>query len=216
VRWPLAEVVVDTKDETIKDAITSLQEILCKQANVRKVVVKNVKVKHTLRPDIRALGKEFGVQTADVIETINKEQKTVLQAFEDGREQVKIGLFTILSSQVTLIKEVPSEYALTEMKSASVYLLTTMTEELEEEGLAREIIRNIQQQRKNLSLNKTDRVMVRIVTASTTLCKQEKLIGTKVGASSIDISPARGDETFEAEVALHLRNKDFLILLSRR
>ncbi|MBU1975087.1 MAG: isoleucine--tRNA ligase [Nanoarchaeota archaeon] len=188
VRWPLAECIIDTQDEKIKRAVASLSELIKKQTNIKEIVVKKFAVEYDMKPNYRNLGKEFGQETADVIGLIQKEKKKVIDAITQGNEAVNLGKYKIVPDHINLVKQVPVEFSNSDIKGASIYLLKSMNEELEEEGFTREVIRRVQQLRKEAELQKTDRINLAIITKYPNLTNHADHIKEKVGADSIVIA----------------------------
>ncbi|MFH1072355.1 MAG: isoleucine--tRNA ligase [Nanoarchaeota archaeon] len=212
VRWPLAEVVIDTKDKDIAAAAKTMAEVVKKQANIKKITVREFKVHYTLKPNYRNLGHTFGQETADVIELINQNKEKLAKEFEQGKEKVKLEKHEILPEHVDMLKEIPKEYVLSEMKNASLYLLTQMNESLEEEGFAREVIRRIQQLRKDENLNKTDVIELMIVTNYTGLAKHDAAIKKKVGAKHLEITAAHDkSKTYKAAQEFKVKEIEFWV-----
>ena len=61
---------------------------------------------------------------------------------------------------MTFVKLLPDDVFGAEMEDASVYVDTALTEDLEAEGYTREIIRRLQEMRKQLDLNVDDFIVI--------------------------------------------------------
>ncbi|MFH1915857.1 MAG: isoleucine--tRNA ligase, partial [Nanoarchaeota archaeon] len=216
VRWPLAEVVVDTEEKKLVSAVKNLKGLIMKQTNVKKVVVKKFKVTHIAKPDVRNIGKSFGTQTAEILEALTiDEKKRIGKEFSEGKEKVKLESFTLEKEHVELVKEIPVEFEYAPIKNADIYILKTLSEELEEEGFSREIIRRVQQMRKEADLAKTDRIELAITTAYGGLAKHEKHIAEKVGAVEVSITKEPAKKKHEKLLDVKVKDIEFVIGITK-
>jgi isoleucyl-tRNA synthetase len=90
--------------------------------------------------------------------------------------------------------------------SGFVLLDTRVTRELAAEGLARDVVRAVQQARKDAGLDVSDRIALTLgsddESARAAIAAHEALIGSETLATSIDIGPAgEGDATVVGEGA---------------
>ncbi|RME31361.1 isoleucine--tRNA ligase [Candidatus Woesearchaeota archaeon] len=156
VRWPSAELVVDTDDAATRTAITNLVELIKRQVNVKEVTVRAfTEARVKVKPDFKALGREFGKETARVVEAIQAARELGTM-----NEPVQLGAYTIKPEHVIVEREAPADWAIGNFSKGVVYLRTNLTPELEAEGFARELIRRGQQLRKQAGLEKRDRVQL--------------------------------------------------------
>jgi isoleucyl-tRNA synthetase len=218
VRWPLQECVISTEDKRIMHAAGSVKSLIMKQTNVKKLVVKEFKVGHTMKPDYHSLGKTFGIKTAEVLELMGapEERKRIVAAFEQGKEKVKCGAFTLEREHVELVKEIPLEWEHAGIKNADVYIFKKLSEELEEEGFAREIVRRVQSMRKEGNLEKSDRIALAIVTGYAGLKDHEKYIKEKVGADRLEFLAEDPKIAFHHVQKVKVKDIEFSIFLSKR
>jgi isoleucyl-tRNA synthetase len=86
---------------------------------------------------------------------------------------------------------VPERYQLGEGNLLRTYLDTLRTPELEREGFAREVIRKIQQLRKNANLVKSDRISVEVTAADVMLRaaleEHKSAIAERTGSAKFEI-----------------------------
>ena len=91
---------------------------------------------------------------------------------------------------LSLEREAPHNYQLSEFKDVAVLVNTERTEELEAEGYAREASRHVQELRKQAGMQKTDRVTLYLKTShgmQKMLLPLKKDFQLKVGAHVFDI-----------------------------
>ncbi len=123
-------------------------------------------VDHSAKANFRALGKRFGKQTPVVANAIAGADAAALAASlaasgEAGIEVDGIGTVTVGPDEV-IVSERPREgWSLVNEQGETVALDLELTPELVSAGLARDVIRFVQETRKNSGLDVTDRIGLR-------------------------------------------------------
>jgi isoleucyl-tRNA synthetase len=108
-----------------------------------------------LMPLLPKLGPKYGKQIADIRKAIASGDVAIL---EDGR--ARVGEFTLDRDEYEH-RSAPAEgFAVAEDQEWVVAIATTLDESLLREGLAREVVRTVQQLRKDSGLDITDRIAV--------------------------------------------------------
>ncbi|MCG7854252.1 MAG: class I tRNA ligase family protein, partial [Methanoregulaceae archaeon] len=163
LRWPVVECVVVTADDAVASAIENLNDICRDRANARTVrVLKGAYDRSGWRaePVMKAIGPAFGKKGALVRELIAESDAASIRASHDQGETVTLSRdgesFDISPGMVTFVEELPPEIFQAQMTGGIVYIDTTLTPELEAEGYAREVIRRIQEMRRQLDLRVED------------------------------------------------------------
>jgi isoleucyl-tRNA synthetase len=116
----------------------------------------------TVKPNFRALGKRFGSRTKAVAAAIGAaDPDSLVESLRSsGSVQVEVdGAPVPLASDEVIVTETPrSGWAVATEGGETVALDLAITPELRREGLAREVIRLIQDARKNAGLDVSDRI----------------------------------------------------------
>ncbi len=118
----------------------------------------------TAKANFRALGKRFGKGTQPVAQAIAAADAAALsQALREGTASVEVdGESVALSPEEVVVTETPREgWSVASDAGATVALDLTVTPELRRAGLARDVIRLVQEARKNSGLDVADRIAVR-------------------------------------------------------
>ncbi|HLC52150.1 MAG TPA: DUF5915 domain-containing protein, partial [Candidatus Nanoarchaeia archaeon] len=102
-----------------------------------------------------------------------------------------------------------------ESKYGLIYLSTESSEDLEAEGYARELTRNIQQARKTTGLKKTDKIVL-YIKSSINLFEFKTEIKEKVGASELTL--AKDDYHDKAAVinTFKIKKEEFTIWFTKK
>jgi len=167
-RLPLAELVIAGENLA---PLREIAHLIADEVNVKKVsFTEDVAAygRFVLKPDGKVLGPKIGGAVQDVIRAA---KEGAWESLDDGR--VRVAGHELTQDEYTLLLEpaenAPENLAIAALRSndAIVSLDTALTAELEAEGQARDLIRHIQQQRKDDDLQVTDHIICRIVAPST-------------------------------------------------
>lgn len=174
MKYPLKEVVVIHKDEHVLEEVQSLQNYIQEELNVKKVTVSRDKERYGVRlraePDFRALGQRLNKQLKPVMEAIKNLPDEALTRFGVEGEIEVLG-HKLTSSDLKLAYTMDDTAKSTHYEAHSdgnilVLLDVTPSEEMVNEGLAREVINRIQKARKKGKLVPTDKITVYFNTSS--------------------------------------------------
>jgi isoleucyl-tRNA synthetase len=118
-------------------------------------------VELAVKPNFRELGRRFGKRTQSVATAISAvDAETFVDAYRAGTARVEVdGEWFDISGDEVVVAETPrSGWAVASAGSDTVALDLELTHELRLAGLVREIIRMVQEARKNAGLDVTDRI----------------------------------------------------------
>lgn len=211
VRWPLGQVIVTTSKDSVKHAVTHLSSLIKGQVNVKEIVFQDSfsDVNYELKPNFKEIGKEFSQDTADIVTALKEvSAKDVVESFAQDEKftlNVSNREFVIKPHQVSAQMSVSAPYYLAQSKSFNVFLDSTQNRELLSEGFSREVIRRVQNFRKQAGFVKTDSIVLSIHGQPDFLDlvgAHAELIKTKVGASTLSFDDGRVEKehTFDEKV----------------
>lgn len=161
IRQPLSKAIVVTDSQEVVETVEDLQDLIKDQANIKEISALRLSEEEKFRnvcvePNFASLGPKFKQKTAKVVETIKKlNGREVLKSInEKGFFEIVVGSETIKLTRddVKFREEILEGYAVGEFPRGRVYLDITVTRELKAEGLAREVIRRLQEMRKEAGL----------------------------------------------------------------
>lgn len=212
VRQPLALVRIGLPESANKQAILEQKNIILEELNIKELeILENAGelVKVTAKPDAKKLGPKYGKEVQKIIMDCKNGE---FKINEEG--EVEVGEFKLLNDEVEIGFEGTEGYDVASESGIVVILDTTITEELKIEGFARDIVRVIQDMRKDADYNVDDRITIWIE-----LPEAMKIILDKFGsyicqetlASEIQSS---GDLEWDLEKELNL--DDFKIKIATR
>lgn len=168
VRQPLAEVAfaVGSKDEM--QVIDEYADLLADELNVKKVRGLNTAgeaISFQLNPYPKQLGQKYGSKFPAIRAAIlaMDAEKTSVKLLGGEGIPVKAGddVFEILPEEVEVRINAKEGFSVASDGAYLAALVTDLTPDLEEEGLAREFVRRIQDLRKSAEFDIADRIDVR-------------------------------------------------------
>jgi isoleucyl-tRNA synthetase len=168
LRWPVAKTVVVTGDDGVAAAIEDLRDLCEARANSRSVeVVRDrwERIGWRAEPVMRGIGPSFGKEGPKVKALIEQADGNLLKAALEERGEATVGegedVYTLTAAHVTFEENLPEEvYAAPMNSTATVYVDVALDDALESEGYAREVIRRLQEMRRQLDLRVEDYIEV--------------------------------------------------------
>ncbi len=166
VRQPLAKVLIPVLDEEFQKKVELVKDLILSETNIKAVdFIKDTTgfIKKKVKPNFKALGAKVGKDMKLVSEVISNMSQEELAQFErEGSIAIRNTPYTILLEDVEIIAEDIPGWQVTNLGSLTVALDITISEELKLEGLSRELINRIQNLRKELNFEVTDRITVNL------------------------------------------------------
>ncbi|WP_227133865.1 isoleucine--tRNA ligase [Halorubellus salinus] len=172
LRWPVTRVVVAPNDERTYEAVDRHLSLLAERLNARDVELVDPgeqwgELAYSARADMSELGPAFGDRAGEVMQALN-DARLDEKDLETLREVV--GEPDLDESMVSFESETPDSVAGSTFEvdgdtKGVVYVDTTLTEDIESEGYAREVIRRVQEMRKDLELDVDEQVRLHVEVA---------------------------------------------------
>ncbi|MEO6404173.1 MAG: isoleucine--tRNA ligase [Ferruginibacter sp.] len=171
VRQPLKKVYIPAIDTNMATDIKLVEEIIKAETNIKDIEILEVDndfIRKKAKANYKTLGKKLGSKMKDVATAIEKfDNKTIEQVLEGSYIlQLSNGnIFEVILNPEDLeviTDEIPG-YEIAIKGSLTVALDITITEDLKNEGNAREFVNRIQNIRKDKGLDLTDRIDVQVM-----------------------------------------------------
>jgi isoleucyl-tRNA synthetase len=172
LRWPLKLVAIKGPTPEATAALESLKETFLEQANAKDLAVLESSEEFpgmalVLKPDAAAIGKAYRVLQPKIVKLLEaRPPEEIAKALEKGPLPVGVDgqVVTIQPSMIRFDKAMPSDVVRVETRHGELYLDLRVTPELQSEAYAREIIRRVQQMRKDLDLEVDDFIVTFVKT----------------------------------------------------
>ncbi len=159
LRWPLKEIVVVSEDKNVLWAVESLKAVIVEQANTKTIQAtdrfENLKI--IAKPNLKTLGPKLRGDAPKVMQKLSEADGAQIKNELDGE-----GIFTVELDEksielgiddILFETELPENLVSADFKSGNVFLDTEVTDEILSEAMSRELIRRIQDMRKDLDLD---------------------------------------------------------------
>ena len=170
VRQPLSKILLPILDKNFEHQIDQVKELILSETNIKNIeYISDTAgfIKKKVKPNFKALGPKVGKSMKAVAEHLtNLDQEDLSRLEQDGKLTFGIdnSTFEVQLSDVEVIAEDVPGWQVANLGKLTVALDVTISNELKQEGISRELINRIQNQRKNNGLEVTDRVTVRLYT----------------------------------------------------
>ena len=157
LRYSLAALTVTGEKKTL-DAAKSLKKIITDMSNVKEVKSGKMKIKLVAKPNWPALGKSFGKDAQKIAAAITKADAVKLKA--QLKKKAKLAGVELTDQHVIFTET--SEATGKEFDGGKIFLDMKTTPKLKQEWLVRELIRAIQDARKEMGLKVTDSITLHL------------------------------------------------------
>ncbi len=173
VRQPLAELKVQPAGEADRRAVERFADQICEELNIKRVTLhdpsQGALLTQEVKPNLKTLGPKFGAQLKAVQAAIAAAAATELASKVQAGAPFTLGEFTLEPTDVVLTNKAPDGWSGWVDRGTQVLLDTRLTEELALEGMARDVVRQVQELRKQSGLEMEDRISLFLDTPSTIL-----------------------------------------------
>lgn len=165
VRQPLQKLLIPAINQSIINQINHVKELILTEVNVKEIQY-ITEIEKSIKPNFRVLGKKVGSKMQEVGNMITNLQQEQISAFQQtGKFEITINQekLILLADDVEIItKDIPGYKVAAEGK-LTVALDVSITEQLKEEGIAREIVSRLQNLRKESNFEVTDKIVVEML-----------------------------------------------------
>ncbi|HHE75633.1 MAG TPA: isoleucine--tRNA ligase, partial [Candidatus Aciduliprofundum boonei] len=154
LRRPLKEIII-VADKNLEEFAGLIKD----EINVKNVVFAtedNQFMEEVAKPNYAKLGPKFKEKARQVAEAIEKAGKEIRKVEIDGKE------YELSEEDFIIEKKAKEGYAVGSVDGITIALNLVQTPELIAEGFAREIVRRIQEMRKEMNLEMEERIVVEI------------------------------------------------------
>ncbi len=155
VRQPLQKAVIPTPDSETTDALLHVADLIKSEVNVKELVIvpaeqSEIRLVKKIKPNFKVLGKKVGANMKALAAAIAFDFR--LSTFD----------YTIVPEDVEILTEDMPGWLVANNGILTIALDIELTDELIEEGIARELINRIQNLRKSSGLEITDRIEIEL------------------------------------------------------
>ncbi|WP_290900289.1 isoleucine--tRNA ligase, partial [Ferroglobus sp.] len=187
LRWPLRKLIVEGDVK-----VERLREVILNQSNVKEIEFVNEFEKDVVvKPNFKKLGAKLREKMKDFMNYLNSLSKEEMKRIYE-RGYVEFDGEKIERDYLEFEFKVPENYSYEEFSRGVVYVYTEIDEELKREAYARELVRRIQEMRKELDLNVEEFIVVTLEFDEELVKGFEDYIKTETRAKELIFGKAEG------------------------
>ncbi len=209
VRQPLNKIMIPVLDEKFKRQLKDVEKLILSEVNVKEIEYitddSGILVKK-IKPNFKSLGPRYGKLMKQISAAINSFSQDDINKLEKEKEYKLVidGQEVLLTPEDVEIstQDIPG-WIVTNQGNLTVALDITVTPELKNEGLARELVNRIQNLRKDMGLEVTDRIKITIEKAPETYEAFDGFkdyIGSETLGEIVFTDKLEGDDVKELEL----------------
>ncbi|MBO0359728.1 isoleucine--tRNA ligase [Hymenobacter sp. BT186] len=166
VRQPLQRILVPVFNDTTREQVGKVEDLICAEVNVKHVEflddTSGVLVK-SVKPNFKRLGQQYGAKLKAVgarIQQMTSEEISTLEKTGQLAVEIEGEAYTLMPDDVEIrTQDLPGWLVATD-GPLTVALDVTLTDELRQEGVARELVNRLQNLRKDSGLEVQDKIRV--------------------------------------------------------
>ncbi|MBI1807369.1 MAG: class I tRNA ligase family protein [Ignavibacteria bacterium] len=164
VRQPLKRVIVPIRSDRDRAAIAQMEDVILDEINVKKIefVSDDSGIVHkSIKPNFKVLGPKYGKSVQAVAAAIRSFGVQEIKELEThGQLKIHVNDTIVLKEDVEILHEDIKGWIVESDNELTVALDTELTDELVNEGFAREFVNRVQNMRKDAGFDVTDRIRI--------------------------------------------------------
>lgn len=166
VRQPLQKVLLPILDSSFKDQVEGVKDLILAEVNVKDfeyVTDTSGIIKKKIKPNFKTLGRRLGKNmkaAAQVISGLSQEDISAIEKTNSYQLNIEDDQYDLSLDDFEISTEDIPGWQVASDGTLTVALDISITEELEAEGMARDIVNRIQNIRKDQNFEVTDRINV--------------------------------------------------------
>ena len=163
VRQPLSKIMVPVLDKDMEKDINQVSEVVLSEINVKKIEYIDSNSNYLtkkIKPNYKVLGPKYGKDIKLIASTLSRFNNTDIKNLEITKSHTINKDISISLDDVEITSSDIPGCVVASNDGVTVALDVTISKELKEEGIARELVNRIQNIRKNNSFNVTDKINI--------------------------------------------------------
>jgi isoleucyl-tRNA synthetase len=216
VRQPLNKILLPVFTDDFKQKFEAVKNLVMTEVNVKDVEYisdTSELLTKKVKPNFKKLGPKYGKMMKNITAAMNKmEQKDIIQLEKEGKYDLHIDGQTIsltLDDVEISSEDIPGWLVSTDGE-LTVALDITITDELKQEGIAREFVNRIQNLRKDKNFKVTDKIEIRIQShdqIDEAIEKHKSYIGSQTLAESVSLVDTLNNNADEIEIDKDIKTR---------
>jgi isoleucyl-tRNA synthetase len=195
VRQPLAEIIIQPANDSERHAVQRFAEQISEELNLKKVTLYDPAdgplLSYEVSPNLKTLGPKFGERVREIRTAMAGLDADSLAAKVQAGSNIELdcaGTTVLLDANDILLKAKAADgWAGLIDHGTQLLLDKRINKELAQEGMAREVVRHIQELRKKSGLEMEDRIALHFATESPELLRAVEAHGSYISAETLAV-----------------------------
>lgn len=208
VRQPLQRILIPVLSENVREQIRHIEEIIKSEVNIKSIEYLDDDsgiLKKKVKPNFKTLGPKYGKDMKLIAEGINQLSAEDLKILEKEKQfLIPNSKFLIALEDVEIQTEDVPGWLVASDKGITVALDINISEELRQEGIARDFVNRIQNYRKDTGFDVTDKISIKLLNNNEALTAavetNSEYISQEVQALSLEVLSEKPTNAVEIEM----------------
>ena len=219
VRQPLAKIMIPVLDQSYETQIEKVKSLILGELNIKNIEYvydSTGIIKKSIKPNFKSLGKKLGKNMKACSQALAAfGQDDIANIERNGKYTLHLNgePFELLLEEVEITSEDIEGWLVASKGALTVALDITITTELEEEGVARELVNRVQNIRKESNFDVTDRINLTIEKSAwieSAVKHHEKYICSEILAENLFI-----EERINNPILTDVNDQEVKLLVNR-
>ncbi len=166
VRQPLSRILIPVLDKKFKTKVENVKDLILSETNIKNIeYITDTAgfISKKIKPNFKALGPKVGKDMKVVAAALTSLSQTDISKFESEEKFDVPGTdYSIDIEDIEIVAEDVPGWQVANLGKLTVALDVTLSSELKQEGISRELVNRIQNMRKEQGLEVTDKIEVRV------------------------------------------------------
>ena len=166
VRQPLSKALIPVLDKAFKAKVENVKDLILSETNIKEIeYISDTSgiISKKVKPNFKALGPKVGKDMKLVAERLINLNQEEISGFErDGNFTIEGSAYSVDLNDVEILAEDVPGWQVTSLGRLTVALDITLTDDLIQEGISRELVNRIQNLRKELNFEVTDKINISV------------------------------------------------------
>ncbi len=204
VRQPLQKIIVPVLDKTFASDLEHVKDLILSEVNVKELELLeegNGMFVKQIKPNFKTIGPKYGKQMkaiAAMVSQFSQEDITAVETNKGWKGSVEGSEIALDLGDFEIVAQDIPGWLVSSEDGITVALDSTITEELKQEGIARELINRVQNLRKDSGLEVTDKIVLKVDTTEAirqAIAANRVYVCNEVLAVDIAFESLNGDAT---------------------
>jgi isoleucyl-tRNA synthetase len=196
VRQPLQKIMIPVLNETVASNLLHVKDLILSEVNVKELELlrdSSILVKR-IKPNFKTIGPKYGKHMkaiAALVESFTSDDIIQIEQNEGWQGNLNGEDITLTSEDFEISAQDIPGWLVASEGSITVALDITITQQLKQEGIARELVNRIQNLRKDMGLEVTDRINISVHSTpeiEDAICSFKNFIQEEVLANEVSVT----------------------------